>query len=177
MRASLLVVAAIASMSSCLGAAAAGLGVNQLTLGDDFRQMSQAAGAASCTDRKATRKALECRGAASGLKPGFDTVAGAPIRHLTLDAFADTRKLEGISISFNANDFDAVRASFAERYPTLKCAESSLQDKSGTKLSQTECTATLPEGRIRMERRAESMEISTLEIATPAWQAVSDAED
>jgi hypothetical protein len=175
MRASLFL-AAIASMSAGL-AAAGDLGLNQLKLGEDFRQASQASGAGSCTETRGTRKTLECRGASSALKPGFESVAGAQIRHLTLNGFGDTRKLEGISISFNAADFDAVRTSFAERYPALKCSDSSLQDKAGTKFSQTECSATLPEGRIRLERRAESMDISTLEIASPAWQAFSDAQE
>ena len=176
MRARLLL-AAIASTSACLAAEAGDLGVQQLKLGEDFRQMSQASGATSCTAPKAARGAFRCRGAAADLKPGFANVAGAQIRVLRLNGLAQTRKLEGISISFNAADFDAVRAAFAEQYPMLKCSQSSLQDKTGAKLAQTDCTATLPEGRIHLERRSESLDISTLEIASPAWQAVSDDED
>ena len=176
MRASLLL-AAIASAATCLAAMAGELGVGQLKLGEDFGQASQASGARSCTAPKGARGALRCRAGAPDLKPSFETVAGAPIRVLRLNGLAETRKVENISISFNATDFDAVRAAFIERYPMLKCSQSSLQDKTGAKLAQTECTATLAEGRIRLERRSESMDISSLEIASPAWQAFSDDED
>lgn len=176
MRARFLLVA-IASASACLAALAGDLGVRQLKIGEDFRQMSQASGASSCTAPKGGRGALRCRGAAPDLKPGFENVAGAPIRVLRLNGLAQTQKLEGISISFNAADFDAVRTAFAERYPALKCSQSALQDKAGAKLAQTDCTATLPEGRIHLERRSESLDISTLEIASPAWQAAGDDED
>lgn len=169
--------AAIASISACLAAAAGDLGVNQLRLGEDFKQMSRAAGATSCTAPKSTRGALRCRGAAADLKPGFDSIEGAPIRHLGLNGLAQTQKLENISVSFNAADFDAVRTALAGRYPTLKCSESSLQDKTGAKLSQTDCTATLPDGRIHLERRAESLDISTLEIESAAWQAFGDPDE
>ena len=176
MRASFLL-AAMASASTCLAAIAGDLGVQQLKLGEDFRQTSQASGASSCTAPKGRRGALRCRAGASDLKPGFESVAGAPIRVLRLNGLAETRKVENISISFNATDFDAVRAALAERYPALKCSQSSLQDKAGEKLAQTDCAATLPDGRIHLERRSESLDISTLEIASPAWQALGDDED
>lgn len=103
------------------------------------------------------------------------TIATVPTKHVFF--FGRGGKLGSISWSFDQSDFGTVRAAYAEKYPGMRCQDSTVQNRMGATFDQVVCRFETPTAKLEIRRRGADLTEGRLSAFTRTHEAEQEAEE
>jgi hypothetical protein len=95
----------------------------------------------------------------------METIGGYPVDNLNVELDGDGR-IESIYISFATRAFDTIRLGFKDKYPSLRCEASVVQNRMGANFDQEECFYTDAMGALTIKKRAGKIDDASVLIVT-----------
>ncbi len=95
---------------------------------------------------------------------GF-TIAEVPSKYKRFDVFfGEDGKLSSLNFFFDSDDFEHMMDAVREKYPKLRCQNSSVTNLYGARLTQTECSLDDQTGKLTLSRFVNDVNTSSLSL-------------
>lgn len=172
MKANAVIIALCGAWVAWSGSASAQqIGIKDFVLGGDLRAEASRAGL-ECTST--ANRADSCSNFRRTYSELGKTIAGVPTKDLYFFGFAN--KLGWIRYTFDQRSFGMVRAAFLEKYPALKCEESTVQNRMGATFDQTVCSVASSAAVLTLKRRDSDLTEGSVEVTSTEFREQMQAD-
>lgn len=164
-------VAAFAALTLIAGVGAQEIGIKDFALGGDMRAEAARAGLRCEASRHGGEWCISVSGSYTELGR---TIAGVPATRVIFAGYEN--RLGWIIYTFAQSEFIIVKAAFSEKYPSMKCQDSVVQNRMGAKFDQTECSVTSPTATLNIKRRSSDLTQGSVEVRTADYEQRTKAD-
>jgi hypothetical protein len=149
--------------------------LKDFVLGGDLTAQAERAGLACGPSPMKGSREIWCRRTHSG--PATDlsrTIGGVEAKGMFISGFEN--KLGSIYYSFDQSNFSLIRAGLREKYPGLRCNDSTVQNRAGASFEQTECEISSETARLVATRRGSDISTGSVQVISTDHRQQMEAE-